>query len=403
MYEQTNTMMETKALFQIPQLLDGDDFTSEDLADDMEGLRLSFTRIKIPGGGHLQFEIPSGNPDVPDYAPYLEGVILYSHNSNAYWPEGSEYDDDQPPLCQSFDGKVGYGEPGGTCADCVLNQFGSDGNNKGKACKNMRMLYLLRSGEYMPIQIALPPTSLTPYTRFVNEAFLSRRRKVCTGVVRIGLKKAVSGSHEYCVATFTKIADFAGEDLAHIRAYADGFVAQIKNICQRNGVEEPNIFTEFGSFTVGESGAVLYSIVNQKQQNDRENWYMIDSSFITTLPDTWGINQRYIMLAVNNWDKEYQRVLLGGLTCDSEDFYNSECHTSAIFLPKLEAGNTQYIGFFHTGAYQESLGGFGGIQHCLIPAPKHVIIDRDKSDNEYYTRLFAKEQSYRSMLRILGY
>ena len=180
-------------------------------------------------------------------------------------------------------------------------------------------------------------------------------------------------------------------------------VAQIKNICQRNGVEEPNIFTEFGSFTVGESGAVLYSIVNQKQQNDRENWYMIDSSFITTLPDTWGINQRYIMLAINNWDKEYQRVLLGGLTCDSEDFYNSESHINAIFLPKLEPGNPQYIGFFHTGAYQESIGGFGGIQHCLIPAPKHVIIDRDKDDNEYYTRLFAKEQSYRSMLRILGY
>ena len=109
------------------------------------------------------------------------------------------------------------------------------------------------------------------------------------------------------------------------------------------------------------------------------------------------------MLAINNWDKEYQRVFLGGLTCDSEDFYNSECHTNAIFLPKLEPGNTQYIGFFHTGAYQESLGGFGGIQHCLIPAPKHIIIDRDKSDNEYYTRLFAKEQSYRSMLRILGY
>ena len=37
------------------------------------------------------------------------------------------------------------------------------------------------------------------------------------------------------------------------------------------------------------------------------------------------------------------------------------------------------------------------------PVPKHAIIDRDKDDNEYYTRLFAKEQSYRSMLRILGY
>lgn len=183
---------------------------------------------------------------------------------------------------------------------------------------------------------------------------------------------------------------------------AEEIVAQIKHSCNENGVPEPNIFTEFGSFTVGESGAVLYSIVNQKQQNDREFWYMIDSSFITTLPDTWGIKQRYIMLAINNWDKEYQRVHLGGLTCDSEDYYNGESHTNAIFLPKLSENETQYIGFFHTGAYQESLGGFGGIQHCLMPAPKHIIIDRD-TNGEYYTRLFAKEQSYRSMMRILGY
>ncbi|MEG1664937.1 MAG: arginine decarboxylase [Mucinivorans sp.] len=180
-------------------------------------------------------------------------------------------------------------------------------------------------------------------------------------------------------------------------------VSQIKSYCNLNKVDEPNIFTEFGSFTVGEAGATLYSIINQRQQNDREIWYMIDSSFMTTLPDTWGINQRYIMLAINNWDKEYQRVFLGGLTCDSEDFYNAEAHQNAIYLPKLNGGEPQYIGFFHTGAYQESLGGYGGIQHCLIPAPKHIIIDIDKETGEYTTRLFAKEQSYRSMMRILGY
>ena len=230
MYEQTNTMMETKTTFQIPQLLDGDDFTSEDLADDMEGLRLSFTRIKIPGGGHLQFEIPSGNPDVPDYAPYLEGVILYSHNSNAYWPEGSEYDDDQPPLCQSFDGKAGYGEPGGTCADCVLNQFGSDGNNKGKACKNMRMLYLLRSGEYMPLLISLPPTSIKPFKEFLNRAFVYRRRATYGSLIQIGLKKENNGRNDYSVATFRLVRDFQGEELAQIRAYANGFKEQIKAI-----------------------------------------------------------------------------------------------------------------------------------------------------------------------------
>lgn len=181
-------------------------------------------------------------------------------------------------------------------------------------------------------------------------------------------------------------------------------VAQIKSFCNENGVEEPNIFTEFGSFTVGESGATLFSILDVKQQNDTEIWYMIDSSFITTLPDTWGINQRFILLSVNHWDREYQRVNLGGVTCDSLDYYNAESHISQVFLPKTQSFDEEplYIGFFHTGAYQESLGGYGGIQHCLVPAPKHVIIQRDE-DGEYYTNIFSKEQSWKSMLKILGY
>lgn len=183
---------------------------------------------------------------------------------------------------------------------------------------------------------------------------------------------------------------------------AEEIVSQIKKTCNNNNTPEPNIFTEFGSYTVGESGAMLYSIVNQKQQNDRELWNMIDSSFITTLPDTWAINQRFVLLAVNNWDKEYERVHLGGLTCDSEDYYNAEAHSNAVFMPKLEPDNEQYVGFFHMGAYQESLSGYGGIQHCLIPAPKMVVIDKD-DDGEYTTKLFAKEQSYKSMLKILGY
>ncbi|HEX8515899.1 MAG TPA: arginine decarboxylase [Bacteroidia bacterium] len=185
---------------------------------------------------------------------------------------------------------------------------------------------------------------------------------------------------------------------------ADEIIQKIKNICEEREVEEPHIFTEFGSYTVGESGAALYSIVDVKKQNDNELWYMIDSSFITTLPDTWGIKQKFILLAVNNWEKEYQRVNLGGLTCDSEDYYNAESHLNQVYMPIVTEKQKipQYLGFFHTGAYQESLGGYGGIQHCLIPAPKHVIIDKDE-DDEISTRLFAKEQSYKSMLKTLGY
>lgn len=182
----------------------------------------------------------------------------------------------------------------------------------------------------------------------------------------------------------------------------DQIVYYIKTICDSRGVPEPNIFTEFGSFTVGESGGSLYSIIGQKQQNDKEFWYMIDSSFITTLPDTWGIGQKFILLAINQWDKEFQRINLGGLTCDSQDFYNSDTHTNQVFMPKLQDGEPLYMGFFHTGAYQESLGGYGGIQHCLVPAPKHLIIDK-KADGTFDYKLFAQEQDAASMMKILGY
>jgi arginine decarboxylase len=183
---------------------------------------------------------------------------------------------------------------------------------------------------------------------------------------------------------------------------AEEIVAQIKLTCDQHGIPEPDIFTEFGSFTVGESGAVLYSVLDQKRQNDRELWNMIDSSFMTTLPDSWAINQRFILLPINRWNDEYQRVCLGGLTCDSQDYYNDEAHTNAVFLPKFDKDKPLYIGFFHTGAYQESLGGYGGLQHCLIPAPKHIIIDLDEN-GEWFPKLFAKEQSYKSMLKTLGY
>jgi len=183
---------------------------------------------------------------------------------------------------------------------------------------------------------------------------------------------------------------------------AEEIIFQIKSVCEAEGVPEPDIYTEFGSFTVGESGGAIFSVMKQKQQNDKEKWCMIDGSFMSTLPDSWAISKRFVMLPINRWDKEYERVLLGGITCDSDDYYNSEQHSNAIFLPKFDPRQRQYIGFFNTGAYQESLGGFGGLQHCLLPCPRHIVIDRDEEDNLTY-RVFAEEQTSDQMLRILGY
>ena len=179
-------------------------------------------------------------------------------------------------------------------------------------------------------------------------------------------------------------------------------IHQIKLSADEVKAPHPDIFTEFGSFTVAEAGGMIFTILDQKKQNDREKWNMINGSFMTTLPDTWAINKRFVMLPINQWNEPYERVFLGGLTCDSDDYYNSEQHVNAIYLPTYSKSKPLYVGFFNCGAYQESVSGYGGIKHCLIPAPKHILIDHDENGNVVH-KLFNEQQTSEQMLKILGY
>ncbi|MFK8102360.1 MAG: arginine decarboxylase [Saprospiraceae bacterium] len=181
-------------------------------------------------------------------------------------------------------------------------------------------------------------------------------------------------------------------------------VSLIQQACEEEGIPDPDIFTEFGKYTVGESGATIFSILGQKQQNDSELWYIVDNSLMNTIPDSWGIFERFILLPINKWKHEYTRVNIGGLTCDNSDYYNSEVHENQVMLPRFsdEDAEPLYIGFFHTGAYQDALSGFGGIKHCLIPGPKQVIVNRDSKGN-IVDRLYSEEQTAAEMLKFLGY
>ena len=223
--QQNNTAIAERSIFVLPAPMD-EGFDAADVAEDLEGLELSFPRVKIPGGGVPQFKMPGENPDHPNFVSEIEGVILFNHPSNAYWPEGSEFDENTPPLCQSPDGKQGCGDPGLLCAECGFNQFGSSG--KGKACKNMRMLYILRSEDSIPLQLALPPTSIKPFKNFVNMAFALRRRPVYGSLVKITLKPVSSNGFDYSVAVFNRVRDFTGEELEGIKAYAENFRTMVK-------------------------------------------------------------------------------------------------------------------------------------------------------------------------------
>lgn len=181
-------------------------------------------------------------------------------------------------------------------------------------------------------------------------------------------------------------------------------IVNLRDACLKEDIPQPDIYTEFGRYTVGESGAIIFKVLEQKKQNDTETWYIINNSLMNTIPDAWSIHEKFILLPVNKWDHEYQRVNIGGISCDSSDYYNSEDLNQEVLLPRYspEEEEPLYVGFFHTGAYQDSISGYGGIKHCLIPAPKHVIIDRDERGN-FVDYVYREEQSVAEMFNILGY
>ena len=238
--------------FRLPEAADSE-FSIEELSEDMEGIHLSLPRIKIPSGGGLFFEVPGENPDDPEAAKTLEGIIVHSHDAQAYWESGKEDGDDNvPPNCSSIDGINGIGSPGGACALCPMNAWGSVGKGKGKACKNMRHLYLLSDGDFLPTLISLPPTSLRPYNDFVSSEFVARRRTVFGSVVQIGLRKENNGKDDYSVATFKRLYNFSGEKLADVRRYAGEIKTQIKTMLAQQAVE-----AETRTFTTNEDDNVL--------------------------------------------------------------------------------------------------------------------------------------------------
>ena len=164
----------------------------EGYQEEMEGLSLTFDRVRIPTGGGLAFEVPSDDPDNPEAEKEIVGVIVDHHPVNAYWEDNFD-GQNNPPDCSSTNGKEGTIAGSGEtrkCATCPYNQFGSAGG--GKACKNMHRVYILRSGETFPILLTLPPTSLRPFADYIGKRVLSKGHRSYGVVTKVTLKKTTN-------------------------------------------------------------------------------------------------------------------------------------------------------------------------------------------------------------------
>jgi len=194
------------------------------------------SRIRVPAGGGKSWEVADENGEIQSVKT-ISGVIILARSQRAYWAEdfsgGSE-----PPDCASMDGKTGMGNPGGVCADCPFDEWGSAGHSK--ACKEMRLLFLLRPGMLLPDVVVLSPASLGAWRKYAT-LLTGRGKAISSMVTEVGLREAVSkGGIKYAQATLKATDALDADSAAWLREYAAGmagaFSAQAATI-NRDEVE----------------------------------------------------------------------------------------------------------------------------------------------------------------------
>ena len=196
--------------------------------EELDGLSATFDKVKIPAGGGLMFEI-AGDDGEPESVKDIEGVILLHHAVNSYYKD-TYSGGNNPPDCGSYDGKVGHGDPGGVCATCLFNQFGSSDNGAGKACKNKRRIFILREGEVFPIMLSLPTGSLKEFAKFVRR-LITKGKRSHTIVAKISLKKATSSTGiVFSQAVFSIKRNLTDEEISAVLPSVEHLKDVSKNI-----------------------------------------------------------------------------------------------------------------------------------------------------------------------------
>lgn len=173
---------------------------------DMDDAGLSFgdmDRLTMPPGGTTRWLVPDlteGEISLDE----LVGIVLRWETSRAFW----ESDDvtGEAPDCASRDGRMPIPEglfaadgeraaenPGGTCKDCPMNQFGSATKGNGKKCKESKLLYLMRPGELLPTIVSLPPTSIKPLKSFLLRLATKAQAKYNQAEIGLTVKVVVGG------------------------------------------------------------------------------------------------------------------------------------------------------------------------------------------------------------------
>lgn len=191
----------------------------------------NLNRIKVPSGGVTVWSIPSldgeENPrEIECVVPWVRG------RQRAWWRVSmDEGGGGGPPDCSSADGLKGHGNNSADpetavaahdCEECPWGQWGSDRRGgKGKDCKDMAQMFMLREGSHVPSLLVIPPTSLKPLTDFTMQ-LLERGKAINHVVVKLSLVKQQSATGvDYAQMVFGYGGDLSPDGVAELNKVRD--------------------------------------------------------------------------------------------------------------------------------------------------------------------------------------
>lgn len=174
---------------------------------------------------------------------------------------------------------------------------------------------------------------------------------------------------------------------------------EIRTICAEFAVPMPDLIGEFGRYTVANHSLFIFEVGHVKTgQGDNPDWYLVNGSFMVSLPDSVLVDQEFIVLPLEGWDAPIRPVRFGGRrTCDSDDVYPRPQHPP-LMLPNTGVGTL--VAVFGAGAYQQMIAGRGGAHHCLNPEPRRITIHEVAGKLCYEVEA---PQDQAEMMRLLGY
>jgi hypothetical protein len=234
--------------------------------------RIPFGRVKIAAAAAGVYNILEPGADDEDPVKEFEAVILMSHSCNAYWPDAFGSTDNKNPACASMDGKEGMTQDGEviSCATCPYNQFGSSkaGDGKGKACKNMRRLYLLREGDVLPLVLSLPPSALAAYDKYRTRLSTAGKKSLAVMTKFTLVKSKNAQGTAYSVPQFEAVSVLPLAEVERVREYAAAMLKSAQNV---------GITADDYSAAAPEDAGRVQTGTNSRMQNAKDAAISVDA------------------------------------------------------------------------------------------------------------------------------